>query len=160
MRLRLLVPGALLAVLVALFTPMSALAQATTTTTHFAFTETIAGDVNPCSGAPETLTQTVKGVTHLTELPGGSYHTTTTMVVRFTAMPQDPSLPTYTGKATLWQGENLGKQSNYTATFTGHFTATGSDRSRITSHFVGHITRHVDGTVTVSFERQWLACPS
>ncbi len=137
MRLRILVSGALLAVVVALFTPLSALAQAATTTTHFTFTETITGDVNPCSGAPETLTQTVKGVTHLTELPGGSYHTTTTLVVRFTAMPQDPSLPT----------------------FTGHFTATGSDGSRITSHFVGHITRHADGTVTVSFERQWLTCP-
>ena len=49
MRLRLLAWGAVLGLFVALLTPMAAMAQAETTTTHFSDTESYA-DVNPCTG--------------------------------------------------------------------------------------------------------------
>ena len=64
MRLRMLAWGAVLGLLVALFTPMAALAQADTTTTHFSGTETLLIP-DPCTGAPGTLTGTFAGVIHI-----------------------------------------------------------------------------------------------
>ena len=49
MRLRMLAWGAVLGLLVALFTPMAALAQADTTTIHFSDTETLPA-INPAPG--------------------------------------------------------------------------------------------------------------
>jgi hypothetical protein len=57
MRLRMLAWGAVLGLLVALLTPMAALAQAETTTTHFSNTE-IFPDANPCTGVPGMTTET------------------------------------------------------------------------------------------------------
>jgi hypothetical protein len=158
MRLRLLAWGAVLGLLVALCTPMAALAQAETTTTHFSDTETHP-DVNPCTGATGTSTDTFKGVTHLTALPDGSFHETTTFLNRFTFVPDDPSQPTYTGKTTFRIGANLNSQNNFTSTVTTHVIANGSDGSRITFHVVAHVTLQADGTVTVEFERDRLGCP-
>jgi len=65
MRARMLAGSALLALLVALPTPTAASAQAktttttTTTTTHLSDTVS-SPDVNPCTGAPGTLTETFK----------------------------------------------------------------------------------------------------
>jgi hypothetical protein len=158
MRLRLLAWGAVLGVLVGLLTPMAALAQAETTTTHFS--ETVSyPDVNPCTRAPGTTTETFKGVTHLTELPDGSFHETTTVTSRLTFVPDDPSQPTYTAKSTFWAGANLNSQNNFTSTATFSFHAKGSDGSRITGHVVVHVTLHPDGTVTVEFEKGRLSCP-
>jgi hypothetical protein len=157
MRLRMLAWGAVLGLLVALLTPMAALAQAETTTTHFSDT-TSTPDVNPCTGVPGTSTDTVKGVTHVTALPDGSVHETTTVTDRFTFVPNDPSQPTYTGKSTFWFGANLNSQ-NLTSTVTFNVTAKGSDGSRITLHGVAHVTLHADGTVTVEFEKERLSCP-
>jgi hypothetical protein len=158
MRLRMLAWGAVLGLLVALLTPMTALAQAETTTTHFSNTVTFP-DANPCTGAPGTTTETFKGVTHVTELPDGSFHETTTMTDRFTFVPDDPSQPTYTGRGTFWAGANLNSQNNFTATVTIQSVAKGSDGSRLTLHVVAHVTLHADGTVTVEFDRDRLGCP-
>ena len=158
MRRRLLAWGAILGLLVVLLTPMAALAQAETTTTHFSDT-TSTPDVNPCTGVPGTSTDTVKGVTHVTELPDGSFHETTTVTDNFTFVPDDPSQPTYTGKNTFWFGANLNSQNNFTSTYTAHFIAKGSDGSRIAGHVVAHVTLHADGTVTVEFEKERLSCP-
>jgi hypothetical protein len=160
MRVRMLAAGALLALLVALLSPMAALAQAQTTTVHFSGTESTP-DVNPCTGATGTLTETLRGVTHITELPDGTSHETTTATGTFTFVPDDPSQPTYTGHETFWDGENFTGQS-FTATFTGHVNARGSDGSRITDHFVAHVTITVVGTserVIVEFETERLSCP-
>jgi hypothetical protein len=116
-------------------------------------------DVNPCTGVTGMTTDTFKGVTHVTELPDGSFHETTTVTDSFTFVPDDPSQPTYTGKSTFWDGENLNSQNNFTATFTTHFTVKGSDGFRITGHVVAHITLHADGTVTVEFDTERLSCP-
>jgi hypothetical protein len=158
MRLRMLAWGAVLGLLVALLTPMAALAQAETTTIHFSDTISFA-EVNPCTGATGTQTDTFKGVTHVTALPDGSFHETTTVTTRFTFVPDDPSQPTYTGKSTFWAGANLNSQNNFTATATLSFHAKGSDGSRITGHVVVHVTLHADGTVTVEFEKARLNCP-
>lgn len=120
---------------------------------------TVFADVNPCTGVPGTLTDTFKGVNHVTALPNGSFHDTTTITDRLTFVPDDPSQPTYTGKATTWFGANLNSQNNFTATFTTHFTVKGTDGSRITGHEVAHVTVHADGTVTVEFEKARLTCP-
>jgi hypothetical protein len=149
--------GALLALLIALLTPVAAFAQAAPTTIHFSDTVSHP-DVNPCTGAPGTLTETLKGVTHTTELANGSFHETTTVTESVTFVPDDPSQPTYTGKATFWDGENSNTKT-FTATFTGHINVSGSDGSRITEHFVAHVTVHSDGTVTVEFETDRLSCP-
>jgi hypothetical protein len=158
MRLRLLAWGAILGLLVALLTPMAALAQAETTTTHFSDTVSFP-EVNPCTGATGTQTDTFKGVTHVTVLPDGSFHETTTVTTPFTFVPNDPSQPTYTGKQTFWAGANLNSQNNFTATATFSAHAKGSDGSRITLHLVVHVTLHADGTVTVEFEKDRVICP-
>jgi hypothetical protein len=158
MRLRMLAWGAVLGLLVALLTPMAALAQAETTTTHFSDTISFP-EVNPCTGATGTQTDTFKGVTYVTALPDGSFHETTTVTTRFTFVPDDPSQPTYTGKSTFWAGANLNSQNNFTATATLSFHAKGSDDSRITGHVLVHVTLHADGTVTVEFEKGRLNCP-
>jgi hypothetical protein len=158
MRLRMLAWGALLGLLVTLLTPLAALAQADTTTTHFSDTLSVPA-VNPCTGVTGTVTTTFKGVTHVTELPDGSFHETTTLTDRFTFVPDDPSQPTITGKETFRAGANLNSQNNFTATVTAHQIAKGSDGSRITFHVVAHITLHTDGTVTVEFDRERMSCP-
>lgn len=158
MRLRMLAWGAVLGLLVALFTPMAALAQADTTTIHFSDTETFP-TIDPCTGAPGTLSGTFKGVVHLTALPDGSSHFTLTVVEEVSVVFDDPSLPTYTGRITSWEGSNLNPQNNFTATFADHFTIKGTDGSRVAGHSVGHVTMHADGTVTVEFDRFRLTCP-
>jgi hypothetical protein len=45
------------------------------------------------------------------------------------------------------------------ATVTGRFVVKGSDGSRLSGHFVAHITLHPDGTVTVEFEKERMTCP-
>jgi hypothetical protein len=157
MRLRLLAWGAVLGLLVALFTPMAALAQADTTTTHFSGTDSFR-DVNPCNGATGTTTETFKGVTHVTALPDGSFHETTTVTTSFTFVPDDASQPTATGKTTFWFGANLNSH-NLTSTVTFSFHAKGSDGSRLSGSGVAHVTLHADGTVTVEFDRFRLRCP-
>jgi hypothetical protein len=150
--------GAVLGLFVALLTPMAALAQAETTTTHFSETVTFP-DFNPCTGATGTSTDTMKGVTHVTALPDGSFHEHTALTDTFTFVPDDPSQPTYTGKGTFREGANLNSQNNFTATVTINVHAKGSDGSRLTLHVVAHVTLHADGTVTVEFEKERLTCP-
>jgi hypothetical protein len=157
MRVRMLAGGAMVGLLVALLIPMAAFAQAETTTIHFSGTESTA-DVNPCTGAPGTATQTLKGVTHITELSNGTEHETTTVTGTFKFVPNDPSQPTYTGHATFWDGENVNSKT-FTATFTGHVNVRGSDGSHLTDHFVAHVTINANGTATVEFETERLSCP-
>jgi hypothetical protein len=158
MRLRMLACGAMLGLLVALLIPMAAFAQAQTTRTHFSETITFP-DFNPCTGVTGTSTETQKGVTHVTALPDGSFHETTTVTDSFTFVPDDPSQPTYTGKGMFWAGANLNSHNNFTSTITLNVHAKGSDGSRLTFHVVGHVTVHADGTVTVEFEKARLSCP-
>lgn len=157
MRLRMLAWGAVLGLLVALFTPMAALAQAETTTTHFSDTET-----NPifevCTGAPVTFIGTFKGVIHTTALPDGSFHQTLTVVEEFLLVPDDPSQPTLTGKTIFREGSNLNPQNNFTFTQTAYFVVKGPDGPIVNGSEVIHVTRQPDGTVTVEFDKFRVHC--
>jgi hypothetical protein len=157
MRVRMLAGAAVAGLLVALFSPMAALAQAQTTTVHFSSTES-RPDVNPCTGATGTLTETLMGVAHITELPDGTSHETTTATGTFTFVPDDPSQPTYTGHETFRDDENFNSKS-IAVTLTAYINATGSDGSHITVHFVAHVTLNANGTATVEFETDRLSCP-
>src|SRR5918993_412074 len=69
----------------------------------------------------------------------------------FVAVPlEDPSLPSYTGKFTIWGGFNQnGKTVNGTFTFTAH--GTGSDGSTFKNHATEHFNERPDGTVNAFF---------
>jgi hypothetical protein len=146
----------LLALLVTVAVPLPALARAETTTTHFS--DTISEpDTNPCTNAAGTITETFRGVTHVTGLPDGTEHETTTITGTFTFVPEDPSQSALTGKFTIWDGENFNKQ-NTVATAISVFLARGTDGSRVDAHLVFHITLNPDGTITVTFEKPRLSC--
>jgi hypothetical protein len=73
-------------------------------------------------------------------------HETFTQTGTVVAVPlEDPSLPSYTGKFTIWGGFNLNNQVvNGTFTFTVH--ATGSDGSTVKTHFTDHYNVRPNGT--------------
>ena len=65
----------------------------------------------------------------------------------FVAVPlEDPSLPSYTGKVTIWGGFNA-NGTTVNGTFTFNLSATGSDGSTINTHQVDHFNVRPDGTV-------------
>jgi len=156
MRLRMLGGGALLAAGIALAVPLPAFAQAQTTTSHFSDIVS-EPDTNPCTGAAGTITETFHRVTHVTGLPDGTGHETTTLTGTFTFVPDDPSQPALAGKFTIFDGENFNQQ-NTTATAISVFLAPGTDGSTADAHLVFHITVNPDGTVTVTFEKPRLSC--
>jgi hypothetical protein len=125
-------------------------------------------DVIPCIGSGEelaTITTTENGVFHVTAAgiddqgtPDPSddvfippYHVTGTFTGTFVAVPDDPSLPTFTGHFTQWFGENSNKK-NFTATFTFTVIGRGSDGSTIKFHETAHITVTPNGA-TVEFDK-------
>lgn len=79
------------------------------------------------------------GVFHGTFGPDGTLHVTGTFVGRFVAEPLDASLPTYTGRYTVWFGENQNANVDNT-TFTFAATGTGSDGSKVNFGGVDHLT--------------------
>ena len=79
----------------ALLAPRAAFATETTTI-HFSGTDSRA-EVNPCSGAPGTLTIVFSGVIHTTDLEDGTFYMTSTTTGTVTFVPDDPSQPSLTG---------------------------------------------------------------
>jgi hypothetical protein len=77
----------------------------------------------------------------------GRGHGTFTRTGTFVAEPvDDPSLPSYTGKFTIWSGFNQnGKTVN--GTFTINLHATGSHGSTFQSHWLERFNVRPDGTV-------------
>jgi hypothetical protein len=73
-------------------------------------------------------------------------HATFTQTGTVVAVPlEDPSLPSYTGKFTIWGGFNQNNQTvNGTFTFTVHLT--GSDGSTVKTHFTDHFNVRPNGT--------------
>jgi hypothetical protein len=63
---------------------------------------------------------------------------------------EDPSLPSYTGKVTIWGGFNA-NGATVNGTFTFNLRATGSDGSTINTHQVDHFNQRPDGTVNEFF---------
>ena len=108
-------------------------------------------DVNPCTGAPGTLTLTYNAVFHLTTLENGTYWATFTQTGAFSFVPFDSSQPSYTGHFTVWDGDNW-NNLNTTETVTFMVRGTGSDGSTLMFHEVGHISTSASGA-TLSFDK-------
>jgi hypothetical protein len=124
------------------------------TTTEQDVTETFV-DVVPCGADEEALydiTVTYNLIEHSTIGPT-SIHFTFTQTGTFVAVPQDPSLPTITGRFTEWGGFN---ESARTAngTFTFSLRGTADDGSPITFNAVEHFNVSAQGvTNEFSFAR-------
>ena len=113
----------------------------TETTTQKNLVETFV-DVIPdpiCSdeGPLYTITTTTNLVMHSTIFADGREHDTFTQTGTFVAVPQDPSLPTYTGHFTMWGGFN-GNAQSASGTFTFSLHGTANDGSTITLNSVEH----------------------
>ena len=52
------------------------------------------------------LTTTANGVFHITQFPDGHYHLTGTQTGTFEFDTDDPALPDFSGRFTVWFGEN------------------------------------------------------
>lgn len=96
-------------------------------------------DVNPCTGDPATITVTYNAVTHVTTLPSGEVHLTSTLTGDVVLVPFDPALPTYTGHLVDWSNQIYNANEDV-ATFTTRARATGSDGSKLRFGVIAHMT--------------------
>ena len=149
---RLLMVGLMTAGL--LFTGAQAFAAPpdTQTTIEKNLVETFVDVVPSCEeGPPYTVTTTSNLIQHETIFADGRVHATFTQTGTAIGVPlNDPSLPTYTAKFTLWEGFNQnGATVNGTATFNVHGTL--SDGSTFSNHFNDHFNVRPDGTVNGFF---------
>jgi len=133
--------------------PAFAQPPVTETTVQKNLVETFVDVVPSCEGdGPRyTITTTSNAIEHTTTFDDGRVHATFTQTGTFVAVPlEDPSLPSYTGKFTVWGGFNQnGNTVNGTFTFNLH--ATGSDGSRVRINFSEHFNVRPDGTVNEFF---------
>lgn len=146
--------ASLLAAFILLLTASTALAGgngAQTVTTHFRDVTETEADVNPCTGDPGIVTSTFSGVAHFTGLANGTYHTTFTATGTFVFDTDDPALPDYTGRITVWGGENSNNQ-NFAGTFTTTVHGTGTDGSKLKFHQTAHFSVSATGAL-VTFDK-------
>jgi hypothetical protein len=110
----------------------------------------------PCTSETGIVTITYNGVAHATVLTSGvgagTGWFTFTATGTFSFEPLAGGNVTYSGKFTIWDGENINLQ-NYTATFTQIIHGTGSDGSTINFHEVAHVTVAPSGDVTITFDK-------
>jgi hypothetical protein len=139
--------GILTVCLLLLATPAYGEPATSTTTTEHNVTETFIDVVPTCEegGPAYEITITYNEVEHTTVFADGREHDTFTQTGTFVAEPvDDPTLPSYTGKFTVWGGFNAnGKVVNGTFTFNIH--GTGSDGSTFSVHNVDHFNVTPDG---------------
>lgn len=126
----------------------------TTVTTHEkGLVETFVDVIPTCDedGAPYTITTTSNLVTHETIFDDGRVHATFTQTGTFSAVPlEDPSLPSYTGRVTIWGGFNQ-NGTTVNGTFTFNLRGTGSDGSTLSAHNLDHFNVRPDGSVNEFF---------
>jgi hypothetical protein len=105
-------------------------------------------------GAVYSVTETVNFVDHITDdlsTPNPLDHFTHTENGQVTLVPEDPSLPTYTGRVTFWVGGNSNPNSEG-VTFTLNLNLEGSDGSSLKVHETFHLTI-VDGNLVREFDK-------
>ena len=155
LRRLLLMVGLLIAGLLFTGAPAFGAPPVTETTTQKNLVETFV-DVIPdpiCSeeGPLYTITTTSNLVEHSTVFPDGREHFTFTQTGTAVGVPlDDPSLPTYTAKFTVWGGFNANGATG-SGTFTFSARGTGSDGSTFSNHSVDHFNQRPDGTVNEFF---------
>jgi hypothetical protein len=152
---RLLTVGLLAAGLLFTGAPAFAAPPVTETTHQKNLVETFV-DVVPATCEEEgplyTITTTSNLVEHTTTFDDGRQHATFTQTGTFVAVPlEDPSLPSYTGKFTVWGGFNANSPTVVNGTFTFNLHRTGSDGSTLNTHQVDHFNARPDGTVNAFF---------
>ena len=128
-------------------------APTTTTTTRKGLVETFVDVVPSCDGGGPmyTITTTANAIEHETVFDDGRTHGTFTETGTFSATPlSDPTLPSYTGKFTVWGGFNA-NGSTVNGTFTFSVRGTGSDGSTFRNQSVDHFNERPDGTVNAFF---------
>jgi hypothetical protein len=125
-------------------------ASPTTETNHAkGLVETFVDVVPTCEGGGPlyTITTTSNLVEHETLFDDGRVHDTFTQTGTFSAVPlDDPSLPSYTGKFTVWGGFN-DNGSTVNGTFTFNVRGTGSNGSTFSNSNVEHFNVRRSGTV-------------
>jgi len=127
-----------------------AYAGPTTETNHAkGLVETFVDVIPTCEeGGPlYTITTTANAVEHVTQFDDGRVHATFTETGTFSAVPlDDPSLPSYTGKFTVWGNFN---QNATTAegSFTFNVRGTGSDGSTFSNHVNEHFNQRPSGSM-------------
>jgi hypothetical protein len=126
----------------------------TNTTTHEkGLVETFVDVIPSCDedGPLFTITTTSNLVMHETVFDNGNVHATFTQTGTFSAVPlDDPSLPSFTGKFTIWGNFNQ-SGSVVNGTFTFNLRGTGSDGSTVSIHDVEHFNVRPDGSVNEFF---------
>jgi hypothetical protein len=133
--------------------PAFAQPPVTETTIQKGLVETFVDVVPTCEGGGPayTITTTSILVEHTTTFDDGRVHETFTQTGTFVAEPlEDPSLPSFTGRFTVWGGFNQnGKTVN--GTFTFSVRGTGSDGSTFSNQNIDHFNVIPDGTVNEFF---------
>ena len=140
--------GLLAAALMSVGAPAFAAGPTTSTSTEKGLVETFVDVVPSCQGggALFTITTTSNLVAHDTIGADGTVHSTFTQTGTFVAVPLDPSLPSYTGKFTVWFGFNAnGTVVEGTSTF--NIRGTGSDGSTFANHASDHFNVRPNGSV-------------
>lgn len=99
---------------------------------------------SPCNPAG-TITQTFNGVIHITINTAGDVWDTGTMTGPFVLVPDDPSIPTYTGHTTTWFGDSLNNQ-NSVSHFTTSVHATAPNAPALDFHETFHFSTSASGT--------------
>jgi hypothetical protein len=113
--------------------------------------------VNPCTGAPGTVTGTAKnGVMHITTLANGTSHGTFTAQGTITFVPDNPADASASGHFAVWDGFNVNQQ-NQAGTSTFNAVLSGSDGSRVGVHEVFHISTSASGA-NIEFDKPHMTC--
>jgi hypothetical protein len=99
-----------------------------------------------------TIIQTVNGVFHITINKAGDSWDTSTMTGPFTLVPDDPSIPTYTGHATAWFGDSFNNQ-NFVMHFVINAHATAPNAPAFDFHEVGHFSVSADTNPPLVFDK-------
>ena len=151
--LRRLAFGLLAVGLLSMAAPAFAQPPTTVTTHEKGLVETFVDVIPSCEedGPLYTITTTSNLVMHETIFDDGRVHATFTQTGTFSAAPlEDPSLPSYTGRVTIWGGFNQ-NGTTVNGTFTFNLRGTGSDGSTLTAHNLDHFNVRPDGTVNEFF---------
>ena len=120
----------------------------TETITQKNVVDTFVDVVPSCEGGGPlyVVTTTTNNINHITVFDDGREHDTFTQTGTFVAVPlDDASLPSYTGKLTIWGGFNANGTS-VNGTFTFNVRGTGSDGSSFSNHVTDHFNTTPTGT--------------
>lgn len=92
-----------------------------------------------------TVTQTFNGVIHITINKAGDVWDTGTMTGPFVLVPDNPSIPTYTGHLTSWFGDSVNNQ-NAVSHFTINAHGTAPNAPAFDYHETFHFSTSASGT--------------